>query len=54
MHYYIGLPLTDVAATLSIPLGTVKSRLHRALGAMRVAIEAEPTSTPSVAGGQIA
>jgi RNA polymerase sigma-70 factor (ECF subfamily) len=54
LHYYIGLPLTDVAATLSIPLGTVKSRLHRALTAMRVAIEAEPTSTPSVAGGQIA
>jgi RNA polymerase sigma-70 factor, ECF subfamily len=54
LHYYIGLPLTDVAATLSIPLGTVKSRLHRALTAMRVAIDAEPTSTPSIAGGQIA
>ena len=54
LHYYMGLPLTDVAATLSIPLGTVKSRLHRALTAMRVAIDAEPTSTPSMAGGQIA
>jgi RNA polymerase sigma-70 factor (ECF subfamily) len=54
LHYYIGLPLTDVATTLSIPLGTVKSRLHRALVAMRVAIEAEPTSTPSIAGGPIA
>jgi len=54
LHYYIGLPLTDVAATLSIPLGTVKSRLHRALTAMRVAIDAEPTSTPTIARGQIA
>ena len=54
LHYYIGLPLTDVAATLAIPVGTVKSRLHRALSAMRVAIDAEPTSTPSIAGGQIA
>ena len=54
LHYYIGLPLTDVAATLRIPLGTVKSRLHRALTAMRIAIDAEPATTPSIAGGQIA
>ena len=38
LHYYLGLPLTEVAATLGIPLGTVKSRLHRALREMRVAI----------------
>ena len=54
LHYYMGLPLTDVAATLSLPLGTVKSRLHRALTAMRIAIDAEPATTPSIAGGQIA
>ena len=54
LHYYIGLPLTDVAATLGIPVGTVKSRLHRALSAMRVAIDTEPAPTPSIAGGQIA
>jgi len=54
LHYYIGMPLTDVAATLAIPVGTVKSRLHRALTTMRIAIDAEPTSTPSIAGGQIA
>jgi RNA polymerase sigma-70 factor, ECF subfamily len=47
LHYYLGLPLTDVAATLGIPIGTVKSRLHRALAAMRVAIDAEPTATPT-------
>jgi RNA polymerase sigma-70 factor (ECF subfamily) len=55
LHYFIGLPLTEVAATLRIPVGTVKSRLHRSLTAMRVAIDAEPTLTPApVVGGQLA
>ena len=38
LHYYLGMPLTDVAATLRIPVGTVKSRLHRALGEMRAGL----------------
>jgi RNA polymerase sigma-70 factor, ECF subfamily len=46
MHYYLGLPLTDVSAALGIPVGTVKSRLHRALGEMRIAIaDEEPMRT---------
>jgi DNA-directed RNA polymerase specialized sigma24 family protein len=48
------MPLTDVAATLGIPIGTVKSRLHRALREMRVAVEAEPPSPSPVPGGQVA
>ena len=43
LHYYLGMPLTEVAATLGIPIGTVKSRLHRALEDMRFAIAMEPT-----------
>jgi RNA polymerase sigma factor (sigma-70 family) len=41
LHYYVGLPLTDVAVALGAPIGTVKSRLHRALGEMRTGILAE-------------
>jgi RNA polymerase sigma-70 factor (ECF subfamily) len=43
LHYFVGLPLTEVASTLGIPVGTVKSRLHRALGEMRVAIDSGAT-----------
>ena len=38
LHYFAGLPLTEVAATLRMPVGTVKSSLHRALGTMRSAL----------------
>ena len=57
LHYFLGLPLTDVAATLQVPLGTVKSRLHRALGEMRVTVSADAAegAEPSPAqGGQVA
>jgi len=54
LHYFLGMPLTDVAATLGIPIGTVKSRLHRALGEMRVAVETEPPSSSPIPGGQVA
>ena len=55
LHYYLGLPLPDVAATLGIPVGTAQSRLHRSLAAMRSSIDAslDPTLVP-VAGGQYA
>jgi RNA polymerase sigma-70 factor, ECF subfamily len=29
LHYWLGLPAEEIAATLHIPTGTVKSRLHR-------------------------
>ena len=41
LHHYLDLTMPDVAATLGIPLGTAKSRLHRALGLMRAALEAD-------------
>ena len=38
LHYFLGMPLPEASAVLGIPLGTAKSRLHRALGLMRSAI----------------
>ena len=41
LHYYVGLPLDDVARALGVPKGTVRSRLHRATQAMRAGLEAD-------------
>jgi RNA polymerase sigma factor (sigma-70 family) len=55
LHYYLGMPLPDVAATLGIPIGTAKSRHHRSLAVMRAAIDADPDAPASpIVGGQYA
>lgn len=41
LSFYLDLPLADAAATLGIPLGTMKSRLSRAIDALRAAIDAD-------------
>ena len=38
LHYFLGMDLPAVAAALGIPVGTAKSRHHRALGEMRIRI----------------
>ena len=43
MHYYLGMPLPDVAAALRIPLGTAKSRLHYSIATMRASIAVDST-----------
>ncbi len=52
LHYLLGMPLPEVAASLHIPLGTAKSRLHYALAAMRISVlaEPEPTQVPIAEG----
>ena len=45
LHYYRDLSLADIAGTLDIPIGTVRSRLHYARRALRVALEAEAAPT---------
>lgn len=44
LHFFAGLPLTEVASALGIPIGTVKSRIHRATQRMRADLEAEARS----------
>jgi RNA polymerase sigma-70 factor (ECF subfamily) len=41
LHYFLGMPLPEVASAPGIPLGTAKSRLHRSLGQLRVTVEGE-------------
>jgi RNA polymerase sigma-70 factor, ECF subfamily len=53
LHYFLGMPLPEAAAALGIPLGTAKSRLHRSLGLMRLAI-ADEVVTPALAKGRLA
>jgi RNA polymerase sigma-70 factor (ECF subfamily) len=41
LHYYLGLPLAESAAAMGVPVGTAKSRLHRATQALRATLEAD-------------
>jgi RNA polymerase sigma-70 factor (ECF subfamily) len=54
LHYYLGLPLPEVAAALGIPTGTAKSRLHRSLALMRTAVDVPAPTADTLAGGQLA
>ena len=50
----MGMPLTEVAATLGIPVGTVKSRLNRALRDMRTTVALDEPAASSVPEGRLA
>jgi RNA polymerase sigma-70 factor (ECF subfamily) len=41
LHHYLGLSLPDAAAAMGIPVGTAKSRLHRATQALRAMLDAD-------------
>jgi RNA polymerase sigma-70 factor (ECF subfamily) len=55
LHYLLELPLPEVAASLGIPLGTAKSRLHRAMGSLRTATGHDAAPVPvAAAEGRLA
>lgn len=53
LHYYLGYPVPDAAASLGMSLPAAKSRLHRALEAMRHALTSEFTGPAEPEGGRI-
>ena len=53
LHHYEGYAPSEIAATLGIPPGTARSRLHHAHRAMRAALEAD-ARLPATNGGRSA
>jgi len=41
LHHYLGYPLTEIAESLGIPVGTARSRLHYATRQLRAALDAD-------------
>ena len=44
LHHHLGYPLTEIAATLGIPEGTARSRLHYAVRQLRAVLDQSPAS----------
>ena len=54
LHHHLGLTQAEIAESLGIPLGTVKSRLRYAVEGMRAAIEADDRGTRAASEGRTA
>jgi RNA polymerase sigma-70 factor (ECF subfamily) len=44
LHHYLGLTLDETADALGVPPGTARSRINRAMGALRAALDADARS----------
>ena len=51
LHHYLDLPLDEVAIALGVPVGTVRSRLHHAMRALRAALDADARPTAREVAG---
>ena len=47
LHHHLGYPLTEIAATLGIPVGTARSRLHYAVRQLRTVLDDGPVLATS-------
>jgi RNA polymerase sigma-70 factor (ECF subfamily) len=47
LHHHLGYPLTEIAGTLGIPVGTARSRLHYAVRQLRTALETGAGQLPA-------
>ncbi len=54
LHYYLGYPLPEAAASLGISLPAAKSRLHRAMQGLRRTLTTDVPPVPSPRGGTAA
>lgn len=54
LHYYLDLPMREVAAILGVPFGTAASRLHRGLEVMRAAMREHPAAALELTTERIA
>ena len=50
LHFYLWLPVPEIAETLGIPTGTVKSRLHYATATLRAALDADARGSVGING----
>jgi RNA polymerase sigma factor (sigma-70 family) len=49
LTYYLDLPIAEAASALGIPSGTMKSRLNRAISALRATVDADDRRIPTTA-----
>src|SRR5262245_10686551 len=54
LRHYLDLSVPDIAEAMRIPLGTAKSRLHRATENLRAALEADARLGPALAEEPVA